>query len=118
MSFTLNYENDFGLVSIEDTIVKNAQMSEVLDCVRPLARQGKSYFILDMHKVKFMNSCAVGMLLTCLLECEQQRGEFILAGVSNDVLRILEANNLKSKFLITTSVEEGKAILKTHRLKS
>lgn len=63
--------------------------------------------IVDMKKVPFINSAALGIFLNIFKEVEKKNGRFGLCSISNDVDNLLEITKLSSVLEIYKNQEDA-----------
>jgi anti-anti-sigma factor len=74
--------------------------------IRSATSQGYLHILIDMHGVTFMNSSAVGILVTILKELRNQSGELYLCALSDQVQVMLELSRMNLIFRCFASVQE------------
>ncbi len=63
--------------------------------------------VIDMKKVPFINSAALGILLNVFQEIEKRNGRLGLASISTEVDNLLEITKLGTVFEIFRNVEDA-----------
>ncbi|MCB1175392.1 MAG: STAS domain-containing protein [Leptospiraceae bacterium] len=64
-------------------------------------------FIIDMKKVPFVNSAALGVFLNIYKHVDGLNGRLVFSGLNSDVENLMEITKLASVFEIFKSVEEA-----------
>jgi anti-anti-sigma factor len=64
-------------------------------------------FILDMKKVPFINSAALGLFLNIYRHVDNLKGRLVFAGLNTDIENLMEITKLSSVFEIFKSVDEA-----------
>ncbi|MBL8019304.1 MAG: STAS domain-containing protein [Spirochaetia bacterium] len=64
-------------------------------------------FIVDMKKVPFINSAALGLFLNIFKHVDYLKGRMVFAGLNSDVENLMEITKLSSVFEIFKTVEEA-----------
>ena len=64
-------------------------------------------FIIDLKKVPFINSAALGIFLNVFKESEKSNGRFSLCGVNNEVDNLLDITKLDSVFEIFRNQDDA-----------
>jgi len=64
-------------------------------------------FIIDMKKVPFINSAALGLFLKIYKHIDSLKGRIVFAGLNSDVENLMEITKLTSVFEIFKTVEEA-----------
>lgn len=112
MQIDKNLHDDFAMLTLKgefDTFYVPALQQEVED----LIERGISHLILDMQKVKFINSTAIGSIIKVHKRCRAENGELVISQPSNfvrDVMRKVGIDKLVSMF--ETEADAQKAIVK------
>jgi anti-anti-sigma factor len=74
--------------------------------IRSATAAGYRHILIDMHGVTFMNSSAVGILVTILKELRNQAGELYLCALSDQVQVMLELSRMNLIFRCFASIRE------------
>jgi len=74
--------------------------------IREATRQGHLHILIDMHDITFMNSSAVGILVTILKELRNQSGELYLCALRDQVQVMLELSRMHLIFRCFSSIKE------------
>ena len=61
--------------------------------------------VLDMSKIKFVDSSGLGALISCLRDTNARKGDFRLSTMSRSVLALFELMRMHRVFSIHDSVE-------------
>lgn len=64
-------------------------------------------FIVDMKKVPFINSAALGLFLNIFKHVDYLKGRMVFAALNNDVENLMEITKLTSIFEIYKTVDEA-----------
>lgn len=64
-------------------------------------------FIIDMKKVPFVNSAALGVFLNIFKHVDNLKGRIVFAGLNSDVENLMEITKLSSVFEIFRTVDEA-----------
>lgn len=64
-------------------------------------------FIIDMKKVPFVNSAALGVFLNIYKHVDNLKGRMVFAGLNSDVENLMEITKLSSVFEIFRTVDEA-----------
>lgn len=64
-------------------------------------------FIIDLKKVPFVNSAALGVFLNIFKHVDYLKGRMVFSGLNSDVENLMEITKLSSVFEIFKTVEEA-----------
>ena len=64
-------------------------------------------FIVDLKKVPFLNSAALGVFLNIYKHVEQLNGRIVFSGLNSEVEKLLEITHLSSVFEVFRNVGEA-----------
>lgn len=70
-------------------------------------QQGRVNIILDLSQVNYMDSTALGVLISLQRSCRMNGGALVLCGLESNLKRIFKMTSLDSVFLIRETVEES-----------
>lgn len=77
------------------------------DVKNNFVQQGKVNIILDLSQVDYMDSTALGVLISLQRSCRMNGGALVLCGLESNLKRIFKMTMLDSVFSIRESVEEA-----------
>ncbi|MCX7633055.1 MAG: STAS domain-containing protein [Turneriella sp.] len=100
-------KGDIHIVEVDGAIKSGMEfdLADELDACIHDAKVPK--IIVDMKKVPFINSAALGILLNVYKEIERRNGRFGLCSISPDVDHLLEITKLSSVFDIYRNQEDA-----------
>ncbi|MEW5693879.1 MAG: STAS domain-containing protein [Candidatus Hydrogenedentota bacterium] len=64
-----------------------ATIVKLKNVVNNLLEEGKRDFVIDLKKVKSINSTAIGLLLTCLKAIKLKKGSLKLRNLESEIMR-------------------------------
>jgi len=96
MSVHERIEGDVAVVTVSGKMMGGSETNEVHEKVKSLTDDGLKKIVIDLSKVKWMNSKGLGMLMACMTTVKSAEGELKLAGVVEKV---------KSLFMITQLIK-------------
>ncbi len=82
MDFTHQKHNRYSVLTIDETNIDNIKASELKSEIILLNAEGIKNIILDMEKVKFIDSSGLGAILIGDRECKKSRGTFVVTNPS------------------------------------
>ena len=91
-------------------VVQVAELSSDITeaLVTQVAEVPQARLILDVSKVKFLNSVTLGGLVVLLRRIKQNKGYLALVGLSGHSLNIIQVTGLQKVFELYDSVEAAK----------
>lgn len=92
MSFELKEIGDVTLLTVKGNLMGGPETIAIHEEVKKLISQDKKKVVIDLGKVKWMNSSGLGTLMGCLTSLKNADGELKLCGATEKV---------KSLFIIT-----------------
>ena len=101
-----NTNHGNGVVVIECT-EENLDASNVRafrDAMQAIIKT-QSKVVLDMSRLKFVDSSGLGALIACLRDTNSRKGDFRLCGMSTSVRALFELMRMHRVFSIHESVE-------------
>ena len=107
MKIRVKEKKEVFLVEIEGTIKAGMEFDLADQLERYLHEKKVPKIIIDMDKVPFINSSALGIFLNIFREIERLYGRFALCSVSNDVDNLLEITKLSSVFEVFRNQEDA-----------
>jgi anti-sigma B factor antagonist len=69
--------------------------------------EGRRVLRVDVRRVEFMDSTAIGELITASERCRSEHGSLILTGVQRRLLRLLTIAGLDQVLLVDTAANEA-----------
>jgi anti-sigma B factor antagonist len=81
--------------------------SKLHDSLHELKEAGKTNVVVDLSKVKFMNSSGLGMLISATTTMRNAGGDLRLASVADRIQSLLVITKLITVFKHFESVEEA-----------
>ena len=92
MNIDVKEMGDVTVLGIKGNLMGGPETTSVHDKVKALIEEGKKKIVIDLSKVKWMNSSGLGTMMGCLTSMKNAEGGLKLCGVTEKV---------KSLFMIT-----------------
>ncbi len=92
MNIDVKHVGDVTVLDIKGNLMGGPETISVHDTVKELIGQEKKKVVINLSKVKWMNSSGLGTMMGCLTSIRNAKGELKLSGVTEKV---------KSLFMIT-----------------
>jgi anti-sigma B factor antagonist len=92
-------QNDMLIGTLEDTDRLNATIApEVKTQLNSNLNKPEVNFILNLQKIKFIDSTGIGVLISALKTARQNNGNFYLSNVNKEVMDLLSLMKLDKVF--------------------
>lgn len=92
-------QNDMLIGTLEDTDRLNATIApEVKAQLNSNLNKTEVNFILNLQKIKFIDSTGIGVLISALKTARQNNGNFYLSNVNKEVMDLLSLMKLDKVF--------------------
>ncbi len=95
----------FGSITIGQDVLLQKQIQKILE-------QGYDTLILDMERVSYMDSSAVGVLAACYLEINERGGQIALTKLQPRVRKSLQILSFLDVFQVYDSNEDALMIMR------
>ncbi|MCB2206450.1 STAS domain-containing protein [bacterium] len=99
-------EGDVVVLSMRGNLMGEPETSEFRDKIKDLVRDGFLKIVLDVSKIKWLNSSGLGALISALASVNNSGGDMRIANVTEKI---------KSLFMITQLIKVFKTFESTER---
>ena len=107
MKLKIISKNEVNIVRIEGPI-KSGNEYELAELMENYIKPNEApKFIIDLKKVPFINSAALGIFLNIFKHVDYLKGRIVFAGLNTDIENLMEITKLTSVFEIFKSVDEA-----------
>jgi len=107
MNITETLLGDVLVLKLEGELMGGDEVKPFQDRIYKAIREGKTQVIVEMSKVKWMNSSGLGTLMAGLTTLRSSDGDLKLAGLSERVRRPIEITKLNQVLLMYDTVEDA-----------
>lgn len=107
MNIDVKDKNGVNVIFVKGNLMGGEETIAVHEKVKKLVEQGKKKFVIDLSKVKWMNSSGLGTMMGCLTSIKNGSGELRLCGVTEKVKSLFMITKLITLFETYDSVEEA-----------
>lgn len=98
------------IATLADPQLPGSQMAElVLEMSQRIRCDNAQFFVLDMSAVEFMDSSAIGVLVSFLLDLEHVRGRIALACCGRNIAFLFKLTRLDAVVPLFDEVEQAVA---------
>ena len=107
MDIKFTKKNEVNIVRISGAI-KAGDSYNLAEKIEKHIKTGKApKFIVDLHKVPFLNSAALGIFLNIYKHVESLNGRIVFASLNSEVENLMEITHLLYVFEIFRNVPEA-----------
>ena len=107
MDFTHQKHNRYSVLTIDESTIDNIKASELKSEIVLLNAEGIKNIILDMVKVKFIDSSGLGAILIGDRECKKSNGTFVVTNPSKQVFQLIKISQLHNILNIIPTLKES-----------
>ncbi|MCB1167510.1 MAG: STAS domain-containing protein [Leptospiraceae bacterium] len=107
MKVKVTTKGEVNIVKIEGAIKSGDEYNLAEKMEKYIKPNAAPKFIIDMKKVPFINSAALGLFLNIYKHVDYLKGRMVFAGLNSDVENLMEITKLTSVFEIFKSVDEA-----------
>jgi len=98
---------DVVVLTIKGKLMGGKESDEIYEKVKNLLNVGQRRLVIDLSKVKWMNSQGLGVLMACLTSARNSESEIKLSGATDKVKSILMVTKLITIFENFESVDQA-----------
>lgn len=96
-----------GIIEIKGSLVGDKDTDLFREAVADLLEQGNKWLIIDLHKVKYVNSSGIAAIIAAYSSYSKNGGEIKLVGLSNNVQSLLVVTKLIDVFDVYDTINEA-----------
>ena len=98
MSVNVDQRDQVAVLTIKGNLMGGKESDVVYEKVKQLLDAGTKQFVVDLSKVKWINSQGLGSLMACLTSSRNMGGELKITGATEKVKSILMVTKLMTIF--------------------
>ena len=106
MNLKLEKINDYRVLFIEEERIDAHNSGELKDAILHIIEQGDTAIIVQLAKVRFIDSSGLGALLSGYKNATAKSGKLVLANLQPQVLSMFELTRLNRVFEIYADLSE------------
>ena len=99
--------NGVGLIKVRGTLVGGEETTEVHDSVKRMVGDDVRSIVIDLYRVKWMNSHGIGMIMGCYSTVQNAKGTLVLSRLSGKVEEIMGMTKVNRLFDIYENVHQA-----------
>lgn len=108
-------EGNVAIVTVSGNMMGGPETASLHEKVKSLMSDGIKKMVIDLSKVKWMNSSGLGVLMSCWGSLRKEGGNLKLANVSEKIDSLLMITQLVQFFETYETVERALASFKTEK---
>lgn len=107
MNYSVNERYGAVVITLKGNVMGGPDGQQLHDQLRELTDEGKTHVVVDLSKVKFMNSSGLGMLISGMTTMRNAGGDLRLARVADRIQSLLVITKLITVFKEFDTVDEA-----------
>lgn len=107
MNYSIEERYNAVVITLKGNVMGGPEGGKLHENIHELIREGKKNVVVDLSKVKFMNSSGLGMLISALTSLRNAGGDLRLANVADRIQSLLVITKLITVFKHYDSVDEA-----------
>lgn len=107
MNFNVDERYNAVVLQLKGNVMGGPDGAKLHDQLHEMKESGKKHVVVDLGKVKFMNSSGLGMLISGMTTMRNSGGDLRLANVADRIQSLLVITKLITVFKHFDSVEEA-----------
>lgn len=111
MNFEITQESQYAVVSTKVDKLDAANAPELKSELLLLNKAGVNTIILDLSKTKYCDSSGLSAILSGNRLCKDSNGQFVIAGLQDNVAKMITIAQLDRVFSITDTKELAIALI-------
>ena len=106
-SFKITEEKNVVLIHLIGDLMERTDSTELIEKIDSLIADKKSTFVLNLSKLKYMNSTGLNVLIGILSKARNHGGEVLISEVSAKVKELFIVTKLHTVFTITDTTKKA-----------
>jgi anti-anti-sigma factor len=102
-------DSGVALIALSGRLIFGRDLEQLEATVKSLVEQGSKRFVLDASTLDYVDSAAIGTLVSCLTNVKKAGGDLRMAGATPRVLRLLGMTGVDRLMPIYGTVAEASA---------
>jgi len=96
-----------GLVEVKGSLVGGEETDELRRHISDFVQQGNKKLVIDLSKVTYLNSTAIGLLVSTHTTYSRNKGRLVLCGINKNINNIFVITKLTMVFEVADSAQEA-----------
>jgi anti-sigma B factor antagonist len=98
---------EIGVIEVKGSLVGGEETDEVRSAVADFVEQGNKKLIIDLSKVTYLNSTAIGVLVSAHTTYTRNKGHVKLCGINKNINNIFVITKLTMVFDVVETREDA-----------
>ncbi len=107
MSIKVKMEKDIAVLTIKGKLMGGDETRDVHEKVKEILEAGSKKMVIDLSKVKWLNSTGLGTLMACLTSVTNAGGQLKICGADEKVKSVFMITKLMTVFEHYSSQDEA-----------
>lgn len=103
------------VIHLKGQFIGGEETDKLRDTLKEIAEQKRNNLIIDLESVTYLNSTALGVLISAHANFVKREGKIILCNISKSLENIFVITKLTLVFTITDSVNDAIKMLKDNK---
>jgi anti-sigma B factor antagonist len=104
---TTLHSGKIGVIEVRGSLVGGEETDELRNAVADFVEQGTKSLIIDLSKVTYLNSTAIGVLVSAHTTFSRNKGRVKLCGINKNINNIFVITKLTLVFDVVEAREEA-----------
>ncbi|MEO8167869.1 MAG: STAS domain-containing protein, partial [bacterium] len=100
-------EGKIGLIEVKGSLVGGEETDELRSAIADFVEQGNKKLVIDLSKVTYLNSTAIGVLVQAHTTYTRNKGQVKLCGINNNINNIFVITKLTMVFDVVDKQEDA-----------
>lgn len=107
MKYSLDKQPKYTLIQLQNEKMDATLSPELKSTFVTLNAEGAKNFVIDLSKVKYVDSSGLGALLIANRLCMDAKGTMVLTGITDHVMKLIKISQLDKVLKILPTNEEA-----------
>lgn len=104
---TTSHNGKIGVIEVKGSLVGGDETDELRGAVADIIEQGNKNLIIDLSKVTYLNSTAIGVLVSTHTTYSRNKGQVKLCGINKNINNIFVITKLTLVFEVCETREDA-----------
>ncbi len=118
MNYSTEKKDSYIILAINEEKLDSTKAPDLKSELVKFNANGEKYIILDMSKVKYVDSSGLSSILVGNRLCNGAEGKLVLSQVSNHVDKLLEISQLKGVLEVVPNLDEAAQFVRLTELEN